>query len=224
MTPPHRPGQHAFGPGRTGASPAPVRPLLAALALTLLAAVTGCSAAADEVPAAGTPRAFATAPSDPARQQKADPARKQKADPVEVSIPSIGVTGPLMRLGLNRDGTVEVPPADRGMTAGWYTGAAVPGDSGAAVIIGHNDTRHGRAVFHDLRKIARGADIAVRNAAGATVHFTVTATETVSKQAFPTERVYGRTAGRELRLITCDGAFDGQGHPVDNLIVYATLR
>ncbi|MER7663024.1 class F sortase [Streptomyces sp. NPDC096193] len=227
----HRPGQHAFEPGRTGASPAPARPLLAVLAvlavlgaLALLAAVTGCSAAADEAPATGTPRASATATADPARQHKADPARKRKADPVEVSIPSIGVTGPLMRLGLNRDGTVEVPPADRGMTAGWYTGAAVPGDNGAAVIIGHNDTRHGRAVFHDLHTIARGADIAVRNAAGVTVHFAVTATETVGKQAFPTERVYGRTAGRELRLITCDGAFDAQGHPVDNLIVYATLR
>ncbi|WP_327683809.1 class F sortase [Streptomyces sp. NBC_00467] len=234
MTPPHRPGQHAFGQARTGVSRAPARPLRAtalarplratALALALLAAVTGCSAAADEAPATGSPRASATASADSAGGQKAVPVPKRRADPVEVSIPSIGVTGPLMRLGLNRDGTVEVPPADRGMTAGWYTGAAVPGDSGAAVIIGHNDTRHGRAVFHDLRKIARGADIAVRNAAGATAHFTVTATETVSKQAFPTERVYGRTAGRELRLITCDGAFDAQGHPVDNLIVYATLR
>lgn len=222
MTPPHRPGQHAYGHERTGVSAARSRPLLAALAL--LAAVTGCSAAADEAPATGAPRVSATASADSAGRQTADPAPKRKADPVEVSIPSIGVTGPLMRLGLNRDGTVEVPPADRGMTAGWYTGAAVPGDSGAAVIIGHNDTRHGRAVFHDLRKIARGADIAVRDAEGKTAHFTVTATETVGKRAFPTQRVYGRTAGRELRLITCDGAFDAQGHPVDNLIVYATLR
>lgn len=92
------------------------------------------------------------------------------------------------------------------------------------MLIGHNDTRYGRAVFHDLRKIHKGADIAVRNKLGKTAHFTVTGTQSVSKKAFPTDKVYGRTTARALRLITCDGSFDAQGHPVNNLIVYATLR
>ena len=52
------------------------------------------------------------------------------------------------------------------MTAGWYTGGAVPGEVGAAVIIGHNDTRFGKAVFHDLKKITKGADITVTDASG----------------------------------------------------------
>ncbi|MFF9350514.1 class F sortase [Streptomyces sp. NPDC014734] len=144
------------------------------------------------------------------------------AQPVQVGIPSIGVNSAVMRLGLNEDGTVEVPPADKGMTVGWYTGNPAPGEPGAAVLIGHNDTRFGKAVFHDLRKIAKGADIAIRNDRGAELHFRVTGTETVSKKAFPTEKVYGATHERALRLITCDGSFDAQGHPVDNLIVYAT--
>jgi LPXTG-site transpeptidase (sortase) family protein len=141
-----------------------------------------------------------------------------------VAIPSIKVTSSLMPLGLNADGTVEVPPAEKGMTAGWYTGGAIPGERGAAVLIGHNDTRFGRAVFHDLKKIGKGADVVVRNERGQATHFTVTGTESVSKKAFPTKKVYGRTDDRALRLITCDGAFDAQGHPVDNLIVYATAR
>ncbi|NEB77260.1 class F sortase [Streptomyces sp. SID14478] len=143
------------------------------------------------------------------------------ADPARVSIAAIDVDSALLPLGLNDDGTVEVPPARQGMTAGWYTGGAVPGEPGAAVIIGHNDTRFGRAVFHDLRKLDKGADIDVTDSRGKTAHFTVTATETVSKQAFPTKKVYGATHTRALRLITCDGSFDAQGHPVDNLIVYA---
>lgn len=143
--------------------------------------------------------------------------------PAHVSIPSIGVRSALMELGLNADGTVEVPPAEKGMTAGWYTGGSAPGAPGPAVLIGHNDTLFGRAVFHDLKKIREGAEVLVRDAAGKTLRFTVTGKETVGKKAFPTEKVYGPTKDSTLRLITCDGEFDAQGHPVDNLIVYGAL-
>ncbi|WP_406116833.1 class F sortase [Streptomyces anulatus] len=143
--------------------------------------------------------------------------------PAHVSIPSIGMRSALMELGLNADGTVEVPPAEKGMTAGWYTGGSAPGAPGPAVLIGHNDTRFGRAVFHDLKKIRKGAEVLVRDTAGKTLRFTVTGKETVDKKAFPTEKVYGPTKDSTLRLITCDGEFDAQGHPVDNLIVYGAL-
>ncbi|WP_330455267.1 MULTISPECIES: class F sortase [unclassified Streptomyces] len=196
----------------------PRTPVAAALTLTALAALTACSGV-DPAPSssASNPPPSSTAAADPAPTATAEP-------PAHVSIPSLGVSSDVMRLGLNPDRTVEVPPADKGMTTGWYTGSAVPGEPGAAVLIGHNDTRYGRAVFHDLRKITKGADIAIRDAAGSTTHFEVTARETVSKNAFPTARVYGRTTDRALRLITCDGAFDANGHPVDNLIVYAKRK
>lgn len=196
----------------------PRTPVAAALTLTALAALTACSGV-DPAPSASAsnPPPSSTAAADPAPTATAEP-------PAHVSIPSLGVSSDVMRLGLNPDRTVEVPPADKGMTTGWYTGSAVPGEPGAAVLIGHNDTRYGRAVFHDLRKITKGADIAIRDAAGSTTHFEVTARETVSKNAFPTARVYGRTTDRALRLITCDGAFDANGHPVDNLIVYAKRK
>ncbi|GGZ52038.1 hypothetical protein GCM10010387_52890 [Streptomyces inusitatus] len=202
--------------------------LLAALAL---AALTGCAQDADETldrapvtAAAPTAPANPPEPSQPSEASEASEPKKadRAAAPVEVAIPSIGVKSSLMTLGLNKDGTVEVPPPEKGMTAGWYTGAPVPGEPGASVIIGHNDTKFGKAVFHDLKKIDKGAEIAVRNDAGTTARFKVTHTETVRKKAFPTQRVYGPVNGRELRLITCDGGFDADGHPVDNLIVYAT--
>ncbi|MFI2211116.1 class F sortase [Streptomyces sp. NPDC020141] len=212
----------------TGTRPARVLPALA-LALSL-AALTGCAdsseGAADH--GASKPAAAGTAAEPDAAKTAAETDGPTAAStartvaPVEVAIPSIGVRSRLMGLGLNKDGTVEVPPPEKGMTAGWYTGAPAPGERGASVIIGHNDTKYGKAVFHDLKKIAKGAEITVRNAAGATARFAVTGTETVSKKAFPTQRVYGETNGRDLRLITCDGGFDAEGHPVDNLIVYAT--
>jgi LPXTG-site transpeptidase (sortase) family protein len=202
-------------------------PPLRRAALPLLACLflAGCSSDAADGPSATTPGNGRTATVDAPEQAGATGAGKSgdapAAAPVRISVPSLGIDSELMRLGLNQDGTVEVPPAEKGMTAGWYTGGAAPGERGAAVVIGHNDTRFGKAVFHDLKKIAKGADIAVRNDRGAELHFRVTATETVSKKAFPTEKVYGSTGARTLRLITCDGTFDAQGHPVDNLIVYA---
>jgi LPXTG-site transpeptidase (sortase) family protein len=186
--------------------------------LTLVTLLTGCSSGPDP-----TVRVAPTAPAAASGAPKSErPAADSAAAPAEVAVPSVGITSSLMELGLNTDRTVQVPPAEEGMTAGWYTGGAVPGEIGAAVIIGHNDTRFGKAVFHDLKKIKEGADITVTDKTGKALHFTVTATESVAKNAFPTEKVYGPTQERALRLITCDGDFDAQGHPVDNLIVYAT--
>ncbi|WP_329599977.1 class F sortase [Streptomyces pseudovenezuelae] len=189
--------------------------------LTLVTLLTSCSSGPDP-----TVRVAPTAPTAPAAASGAPKSERPAADapaaPAEVAVPSVGITSSLMELGLNKDRTVQVPPAEEGMTAGWYTGGAVPGQIGAAVIIGHNDTRFGKAVFHDLKKIKEGADITVTDKSGKALHFTVTATESVAKNAFPTEKVYGPTQERALRLITCDGDFDAQGHPVDNLIVYAT--
>ncbi|MFE5481641.1 class F sortase [Streptomyces sp. NPDC056527] len=202
------------------------RPLLLCVVLTTTAGA--CATDGAEGDTSGTTNTGSPPAATASRTPAGDPAPNRVEDtktvPARVSIPSLGIDGDLMTLGLNQDGTVEVPPADKGMTAGWYTGNPRPGEPGAAVIIGHNDTRFGEAVFHDLKRIREGATVDVRDSDGGTVRFTVTGTETVAKNAFPTERVYGAAEGRALRLITCDGAFDTAGHPVDNLIVYAVAR
>ncbi|WP_020127015.1 class F sortase [Streptomyces sp. 303MFCol5.2] len=216
MSPVHRPVR------RSATRPAPAAARLVRVALVVpvaLAVLTGCSSAPGRTAAAAGPGSSAGA-GTPA--SGGAPRAGRPPAPAEVTIPSLGITSSLMELGLATDGTVEVPPADKGMTAGWYTGGAVPGEPGAAVIIGHNDTRFGKAVFHDLHKITEGADITVTDARGDAAHFSVTGTESVGKGSFPTEKVYGPTADRALRLITCDGDFDAEGHPVNNLIVYAT--
>ncbi|WP_431788998.1 class F sortase [Streptomyces sp. G9] len=195
--------------------------LLAAVAACV--ALAGCSSAEPSAATAAAPSASAR---DEAGSGSTAPPRADETErpaPTEVTIPSLGVRSTLMELGLNADGTVEVPPAEKGMTAGWYRGGSVPGAPGPAVLIGHNDTRFGRAVFHDLKNIREGAEVLVRDGAGKTLRFTVTGKEAVSKKAFPTEKVYGPTKGSTLRLITCDGEFDAEGHPVDNLIVYGAL-
>lgn len=202
-------------------------------ALAACVALAGCSSAdpsssspsSSSAAASGTPSASASSAQGEA-SGSTEPSRTDEPDrqaPAHVSIPSIGIQSTLMALGLNPDGTVEVPPAEKGMTAGWYSGGSTPGTPGPAVLIGHNDTRFGRAVFHDLKNIREGAEVLVRDGAGKTLRYTVTGKEAVSKKAFPTDKVYGPTKDSTLRLITCAGEFDAEGHTVDNLIVYGTL-
>ena len=142
--------------------------------------------------------------------------------PVRVDVPSIGVRAPLARLGLEADGSVQVPPADRPGEAGWYEGGPTPGERGAAVILGHVDSAKGAAVFYDLGRLRPGHRVEVSRADGRVAVFTVESVERVPKGRFPTGRVYGPLDHPGLRLVTCGGSFDrGKRSYTDNVIVYA---
>jgi len=140
--------------------------------------------------------------------------------PKRVRIPSIDVDAPLTPLGLNADGTLEVPPYE---LAGWYDGRPKPGDAGAAVIAAHVDSTTGPAVFYRLSSVVSGEVVSVDYDDGTSVDFTVGSMQSYPKSAFPTEAVYGPTDKPELRLITCGGSFDRQSHSYrDNVVVWAT--
>ena len=144
--------------------------------------------------------------------------------PVAVRIPKIGAQSSLVQLGLNPDGSVQVPPVSDPMQAGWYAGGVAPGEVGPAVLLGHVDGDQREGIFFRLHELAPGDDVFVTRKDGVVLHFTVTAKTEVPKDAFPTEAVYGKTATPELRLITCGGSFDAAAHSyVDNIVVYATL-
>ncbi|WP_370363767.1 class F sortase [Catenulispora sp. GP43] len=144
--------------------------------------------------------------------------------PLRVRVPSVGIDAPLIRLGLDRDGAVAVPPMSVPTEAGWFTGDPTPGERGAAVIVGHVDTDYGRAVFYPLGNVQPGAMVIVDRADKTHAQFRVTSVEVVDKNRFPAGRVYGSddSGTPQLRIITCGGAFDGQ-HYADNLVVYTQL-
>jgi sortase (surface protein transpeptidase) len=143
--------------------------------------------------------------------------------PVAVRIPSIGVDSQLVRLGLNADGTLEVPKDFS--VAGWYVYRSVPGEPGPSIIAGHVDSETGPAVFFRLQELEPGADIEVERSDGSVAVFRVTAREQYDKDAFPTEKVYGPTLSPQLRVITCGGTFDwNTRHYNDNVVVFAELQ
>jgi LPXTG-site transpeptidase (sortase) family protein len=142
--------------------------------------------------------------------------------PVWLTIPAIGVKTPIVKLGLNRNGTLQAPSTTT--VAGWYTGSPRPGATGSAVIAGHVDSRTGPAVFFWLNKMRPGERIYVKRADGTLAVFTVTAVRIYTKSNFPTAMVYGPVPDAELRLITCGGTFDdARGSYLSNVVVYARL-
>lgn len=140
--------------------------------------------------------------------------------PVRVLIPEIGVDADIIDLGLNEDGTLEVPKDFE--KTGWYTGRSVPGDVGPGVVVGHIDSTTGPAVFYRLRDLEVGHTIEIHRSDGVIALFKVSGTELVLKDEFPTQQVYGSTAEPTLRLITCGGSFDRSVQSYKgNQIVYA---
>ncbi|TDT40886.1 sortase family protein [Streptomyces sp. BK208] len=200
------------------------RAAAALLALPLAAVLTGCGADGPGATPAPNLRPFATATTvttAPSGTTAPDPL--PASVPVRVSVPAAGVdTGPLLRLGLNDDGTIEVPSVARADRIGWYENGVTPGEVGPAVLVGHFDTVNGPAVMRNVGRIEPGDPITVTREDGTRAVFAVTALEQVDKDAFPTDKVYGRTDRPELRLITCGGEIT-HGHRPDNVIVYAAL-
>jgi sortase (surface protein transpeptidase) len=144
-----------------------------------------------------------------------------ESEPVAVSIPKIGVQSRLVRLGLQADGTMDLPdPA----VAGWFTRGPTPGALGPAVIAGHV-TWNGPAVFHRLGTMRRGDQVTVTRKDGKTAVFTVTRVARFSKSQFPSGAVYGQIDYAGLRLITCGGTYDAARHKyLDNVVVFARLE
>ena len=141
-----------------------------------------------------------------------------------MEIGKIGVSSELLHLGLQENGTLEVPPEDAGAPAGWYNGSPAPGDPGPAVLLGHvNSLSQTAGVFARLPELSKGDIIRIEREDGSSVVFTVDRGEQYRKNQFPTLEVYGNTEGPELRLITCDGYNPDTGIFEDNYVVYASL-
>ncbi|MEJ2864232.1 class F sortase [Actinomycetospora flava] len=211
------------GPRRTLAV---VAGLLAVLGLVLVGiGATGTTAppapaAAAAAASTPTPTAGPTAAAGPRQEPSTGPR------PVALDIPAIGVTGPVNEVGLQPDGTLEVPaPGPRYDQAAWYRGSPTPGRVGPAVILGHVDSAaNGPSVFYRLGELRPGERITVTLADRSTRTFAVDEVRSVPKDAFPRFEVYGDTAGPELRLITCGGTFDDAARSYrDNTVVFARL-
>lgn len=213
-----------------GANRRPQVAVLLAIAATLVVAgvallvmaVTRTSSPPQQPPvAAAAPVTTTSTP--PPTVAPTGAAQRAQSNPVRVDIPSIGVSSSLLSLGLNPDGTTEVPPIERNSRAGWYRYSPTPGQLGPAVIAGHVDSaEYGPGIFSRLAAMRPGELVSVSRADNTVAVFRVQQVATYAKASFPTQTVYGNTDHPALRLITCGGSFDTATRSYrDNTVVYA---
>ncbi|MBW0103628.1 class F sortase [Pseudonocardia sp. KRD291] len=223
----------------TGDTPAPRRRRRLALLVAAVLAVVGVglvgfalldqqsapeptAAAAGSGPPAAAPAIIGSFPESARPVGDLLPA----SPPTSISIPDIGVTSTVNQVGLNPDGTLEVPaPGPLYDQAAWYRASATPGELGPSVIIGHIDSAaNGPSVFFDLGRLTPGQNVTVKRADGVTTTFRIDSVRTFQKDSFPTRDVYATGNRSELRLITCGGPFDSAaGSYKDNTVVFAHL-
>ncbi|SEQ84251.1 Sortase family protein [Streptomyces sp. yr375] len=138
-------------------------------------------------------------------------------------VPSLGIVAPIVPLRLGPDRHLGTPPLDRPKLVGWYAGGPTPGERGAAIAVGHRDTKTGPAVFAGLARVPRGARIEARRADGRTAVYTVDRVRVFDKATFPDKEVYGPTKRPELRVLTCGGLFRHATGYTSNVVVFAHL-
>jgi hypothetical protein len=154
----------------------------------------------------------------PARTPVVLPASLGEGVPVEVVAEDLGIAAPVVAVGTERDGSLELPAIDR---VGWWVGGAAPSDgAGTVVLAGHVDDHTGPGALFKLDRIEPGAVIDVKTRTAST-SYTVTTVHMYRKQKLPAE-LFRADGPRRLVVITCGGPFDfATGHYRDNLVVIA---
>jgi LPXTG-site transpeptidase (sortase) family protein len=174
-------------------------------------------------PATTSLAAPVTASLPPAVTPTATPQPANYIIPAKIKIPAIKVDTFVERVGVTKDGLMDVPKNI--WNTGWFgNGGYRPGDPGNAVIAGHLDAPGTKAIFWDLDKLKAGDKVILTDQAGKQLTF-----EVVDKQVYPyndapLQQIFGPSPQAHLNLITCGGTFDRASRNYNKrLVVYTRL-
>lgn len=196
-----------------------------AIASAIALALTACTPspeAAPSAPASTAPVRPTPSLEVPVAAATPTPARPS-VPPVRVVAASIGVDIPVIPVGIEKGGFMELPanPA----TAGWYRYGPDPASTdGNTVISAHVDAPdYPIGPFSALRDLKGGAVIQVTDAAGTEHSYTVQSVTYYRKTELPVHDLFARSGGKALVLITCGGDYDSRiGRYTDNVVAIAT--
>ena len=172
------PGSAAPAPGPSApsapvpAAPTPSRPTPRGGVPAGFGALAGVAEPARAPAAAAMP--VISAPADPSAASR----------PTGLVVPGSGLrAGHLDDLATDPTGALQVPADPQEL--GWFTGGAVPGQTGPAVVVGHVDSWQGPGVFWRLHELHAGDPVDVLRSDGTTAHFVVDSVESFDKGRLP---------------------------------------
>ena len=139
---------------------------------------------------------------------------------VRIRIPALSVDAPIVELGFNADGLLDVP--SDGATVGWYSVSAEIGAPGSALLGGHRDWAGAVAVFYRLGDLSSGDLIHIERG-GELLVYQVQSVRSVQYDTPLSDVLDGRSVSSTLTLFTCGGNFDrGLGQYDERVIVVAS--
>lgn len=156
----------------------------------------------------------------------ADPIIKEEdfsLTPKRIQIPAIGVDASIENVGTLANGQMGVPQDEQNVA--WFEPGAKPGAKGSSVLAGHVGRTEGAAVFYHLQNLKQGDEVVVTGESGDSLTFVVTGREVFPQNNAPVEDIFGYTARKSLKLITCTGEYirNSGGHQ-DRLVVFTELK
>jgi len=138
-----------------------------------------------------------------------------------ITIPSLEVSARVLRMGVKPSGELKTP--NNVFDTGWYESSAKPGENGAMLIDGHVHGVSKPGVFYKLKKLAPGDAITVERGDGKILHYSVVKSRVYAANDVDMAAAVSSASPDKpgLNLITCDGAYDDEGHYNQRLIVFA---
>jgi hypothetical protein len=191
---------------------------------TATLATTASSVPETAAPAPSTtstvpPTAPSTAPSTgPSTTITTSTTLPPEVPPTAVVIDDLGISQGVLPVGLEDDGSMEVPDIS---DIGWYLHGATPGHPGATVLVAHVWWHKTAGPFHRLGALEPGARIEVDGEDGTIHEYTVTKRTMYDKDKLPGD-LWRKSGPETLVLITCGGTLNQATRRYEqNIVVYA---
>lgn len=147
----------------------------------------------------------------------------QAGRPIRLKIPSLNVDASIEYVGLTPEGAMDVPEGPANVA--WFNLGPRPGETGSAVVAGHEGWKNGiPAVFDNLNKLRKGDKIYVEDEKGTTTIFVVREYRTYGENYNASDVFYSDGGTSRLNLVTCEGVWNKSRKSYSNRYVVFTDR
>ena len=144
-------------------------------------------------------------------------------EPRAIYVDKLNIKARTLPMGVNPDGSMQAPINI--FDAGWYTGAAKPGQKGVSVVVAHASGSTREGLFAYIDKLDVGDVVRIERGDGQIFEYKVNYKTTTPLDSINMTELLKPRAGEEgLNLMTCGGSWDAARKTYDQRIMIFTER